>query len=56
MFKKVRLITVGIPIVLMGAVLILGATDPNFTDTMTAFSWSSCTAVAGWWLLVSCYF
>lgn len=37
MFKKVRLITVGIPIVLMGAVLILGATDPNFADTMTAF-------------------
>ncbi len=37
MLKKIRFITVAIPLVLMVAVLILGATDPNFTATMTAF-------------------
>lgn len=37
MLKNVRLVTVGIPLVLMGIVLILGIVDPNFSDTMTAF-------------------
>ncbi|MGL4606592.1 MAG: BCCT family transporter [Eubacteriaceae bacterium] len=37
MFKKIRLIPVAIPLVLMGAVLILGVVDPNFADTMTTF-------------------
>ncbi|MEG2209468.1 MAG: BCCT family transporter [Eubacterium sp.] len=37
MLKKIRVIPVAIPLVLMGIVLILGIVDPNFADTMTNF-------------------
>lgn len=35
MLKRIRIVPVAIPLVLMGAVLIMGIVDPNFADTMT---------------------
>ena len=35
MLKRIRIVPVAIPLVLIGAVLIMGIVDPNFADTMT---------------------